>query len=147
MHNFNLATMSAELLFNAMPIELLHYPVPPRVSPARPASDPLRHRSTPTILQAAVLWGSWYVLVAWTYLRIGGAVLYPFIDPTLPRSLLFHVALLVALALFFLIGQLISTVAMLAPDALRVVAVCVGSAAIMRVRRPRDDVHSEQRLV
>ena len=90
-----------------------------------------------------MLWGSCYVLVAWTYLLIGGAVLYPFIDPTLPRSLLFHVALLLALALFFLIGQLISTVAMLAPDALRVVAVCVGSAAIMRVRRPRDDVHEQ----
>ena len=113
MHNANAFLMATELLFNALPFRLAHYPV-------------------------CVLWGVCYVLVAWTMLARVGGVLYPFIDPTLPPNVAIgcHAALLGALGLFFCLANAVAALADVLPLPARVVLVYAAVGCITKVRNP-----------
>jgi len=109
MHNANLAFMATELVLSRLTLQITHFPV-------------------------VVLWGLYYVLIAWGLLRFTGVILYPFLDPTIPRAVVCHVALIVALLVFFLIGSAVAATAALMPLGLRVALVSLASVAIMRTR-------------
>lgn len=59
MHNINVLIAGTELLLNGMTLRWSHFPV-------------------------ALLWGGYYVMFSWYWLRKSGVVYYPFLDPTLP---------------------------------------------------------------
>ena len=114
MHNFNVVTMATELLFNALPIMMAHFPACPLVGLA-------------------------YVVVSWRVCARTGVVLYPFLDPTLPpsRSVPFHLLLLAAVAAFFGVGALATAAAHLVPVYPRIIAVYAAAASIMTTRTIR----------
>uniref|UniRef100_A0A6S9TI00 Uncharacterized protein n=1 Tax=Chrysotila carterae TaxID=13221 RepID=A0A6S9TI00_CHRCT len=70
-------------------------------------------------------------------LRVKGAVLYPFLDPTLRRAVLLHLALMSAMATFFVLGAAADAAASRMPAAMRIAVVYAGCAAIMRTRTIR----------
>lgn len=110
MHNANVLFMAIELLFNALPFEPFHFPF-------------------------AALWGLFYVLFSWGWLRTAGVCWYDFLDPTLPNACIIHTVLVVVLAVFFGLGAALAKGAA-ALDAFsplaRFALVLVGVASVSR---------------
>lgn len=61
MHNVNVVIAGTELLLNGMTLRWAHFPI-------------------------SLLWGGYYVVFSWFWLRHAGVVYYPFLDPTRPPS-------------------------------------------------------------
>ena len=111
MHNFNLLPMATELLFNDLPLRPAHFSL-------------------------AVAWGTLHVLVGWGYFFRSGRVLYSFLDPSLPpgRAVAYHAALLVALAVIYLLCAVLARAAGVVALAPRVIVVYAGARCLMRLR-------------
>ena len=107
MHNANTLFMATELLFNSLPILSRH-------------------------LAFTVLFGIWYVLFSWVWVRNTGIVYYAFLDPTLPPRLSapIHVALVLALALFTSLGVLATSLTSGLPLPLRALLVYGASCCL-----------------
>ena len=92
MHCANLFFILTELLLNALPI--------------LPADCPW-----------AILFGLYYIALAWALVHRTSIIFYPFLDPTLPLklSLPIHVGLITLVGLFFALGCALQTFHSLAP--------------------------------
>jgi len=81
MHNVNLLFMVTELVFNDLRFVWSH-------------------------VTFAILFGMYYAVFSWGWLRFAGVVYYPFIDPSCPwrKSIFVHLALLGGIAGIFFVG-------------------------------------------
>lgn len=87
MHNINVLIAATELLLNRMTLRWSHFPI-------------------------ALLWGGYYVIFSWFWLRRVGVVYYPFLDPTLParRSVPTVAILMSVLVTLFGLGVAIESI-------------------------------------
>ena len=81
--------------------------------------------------------GTLHVLVGWGYFFRTGRVLYSFLDPSLPpgRAVVYHAALLVALAVIYLLCAVLARAAGVVALAPRVIVVYAGARCLMRLRK------------
>mmetsp|Transcript_40630 Transcript_40630/g.67493 ORF Transcript_40630/g.67493 Transcript_40630/m.67493 type:complete len:319 (-) Transcript_40630:331-1287(-) len=113
MHNANILAVFTELLLNRLTFKAAHYP-------------------------ATILYGVCYVMLSWYNLRRLGVVLYPFIDPTLPwnETYINHIALLAALATFYLFGWALATASTFMSIWPKAAMLLLIARSIMCVRHP-----------
>jgi hypothetical protein len=106
MHNVNVLIASTELLLNGMTLQWSHFP-------------------------AALLWGAYYVIFSWFWLRHSGVVYYPFLDPTLPplQSIPTAAVVLSVMVVLFGIGVVIESFGHVSFP-IRAVLVYVGCASM-----------------